>query len=140
MKYRCLSVVLTAAVLLLSAGLSSAIENKTDTPQTAATKADASPKNAKSEIDAKHKHSARIKLVDINSAKKEELKKLPGISDAEADKIIAGRPFGSKAWLVTKNIIPMETYQAVNGLIVCKLTKKDIDKIMAQAANKNKKQ
>ena len=67
MKYRCLSVVLTAAVLLLSAGLSSAIENKTDTPQTAATKADASPKNAKSEIDAKHKHPARIKLVDINS-------------------------------------------------------------------------
>ena len=139
MKYRCRSVVLTAAVLLLSTGLSSAVENKTDTPQQAATRADASPNNARSEIVARHKHPARIKLVDINTATKQELMKLPGISDAEADKIIAGRPFGSKAWLVTKKIIPMETYQAVNGLIVCKLTQKDIDKIMAQAAHKNKK-
>lgn len=140
MKYRCRSVVLTAAVLLLSTGLSSAVENKTDTPQQAATRADASPKNTNSKIVAGHKRHAKINLVDINTATKRELKKLPGISDAEADKIIAGRPFGSKAWLVTKNIIPMETYQAVNGLIVCKLTQKDIDKIMAQAANKNKKQ
>jgi|ERR1019366_9207739 DNA uptake protein ComE-like DNA-binding protein len=139
MKYRILSVALTAAVLLLSAGLSSAIENKTDTPQEAATKVDASPKSARSKIDAKHKYPVKIKLVDINSAKKEELKKLPGISNTEADKIIAGRPFGSKAWLVTNKIIPMETYQAVKGLIICKLSKKDIDKIMAQSAHENKK-
>jgi competence protein ComEA len=143
MKQLYISVALTAAALLLSTGLSSAVENKTDTPQQAATKVDASPSpNAKSEIGARHKHPARIKLVDINSAKKEELKKLPGISDAEADKIIAGRPFGSKAWLVTKKIISMETYQGVSGLIICKLTKKDIDKIkaQAQAAQKDKKQ
>jgi competence protein ComEA len=142
MKQLYISVALTAAALLLSTGLSSAVENNTDTPQQAATKVDASPKNAKSEIDAKHKHPAKLKLVDINSAKKEELKKLPGISDAEADKIIAGRPFGSKAWLVSHNIIPVETYQAVKGLIVCKLTQKDIDKIkaQAQAEQKDKKQ
>ena len=78
-------------------------------------------------------------LVDINSATKEELKKLPGISDAEADKIIAGRPFGSKAWLVTNKIIPIETYQAVKGLIICKLTKKDIEKITAQSKQKGRK-
>jgi competence protein ComEA len=142
MKQLYISVALTAAALLLSTGLSSAVENKTDTPQQAATKVDASSKNAKSEINAKHKHQARIKLVDINSATKDELKKLPGIGDAEADKIIAGRPFGSKAWLVTKKIISMETYQGVSGLIICKLTKKDIDKIkaQAQAAQKDKKQ
>jgi competence protein ComEA len=142
MKQLYISVALTAAVLMLGTGLSSAVENSTDTPQKSATKVDASPKKAKSEIGAKHKHHARTKLVDINSAKKEELKKLPGISDAEADKIIAGRPFGSKAWLVTKNIIPMETYQAIGGRIICKLTQKDIDKIMAQAkaAKKDKKQ
>lgn len=139
MEYRGPFVVLTAAVLLLGTGLSSAVENKTDAPLPAAAKAGASPNNTNGKIDAEHKHAARAKLVDINSAKKEELMKLPGISDAEADKIIAGRPFGSKAWLVSKNIIPMETYQAVNGLIVCKLTKKDIDKIMAQSAHKNTK-
>jgi len=140
MKHHSISVALAAVVLLLGTGLSSAVENITDTPQQAATRADASPKNANSGIVAGHKHHARNKLVDINSATKRELKKLPGISDAEADKIIAGRPFGSKAWLVTKNIIPKETYQAINGKIICKLTQKDIDKIMANAANKNKKQ
>lgn len=139
MKCRCLSVVLTAAALLLDAGLSSAIENKTDTPQQAAAKTDVSPKSTKSEIDARHKHNVRTKLVDINSAKKEGLVKLPGISDAEADKIIAGRPYGSKAWLVTNKIIPKETYQAVKGLIVCKLSQKDIDYIMAQTANRSTK-
>lgn len=139
MKQYSISVVLAAAVLLLGTGLTSAAENITDTPQQAATKADASPKNTNSKIVAKHEHHARVKLVDINTATKRELKKLPGISDAEADKIIAGRPFGSKAWLVTKNIIPMETYQAVKGQIICKLSKKDIDKIMAQSAHEHKK-
>ena len=61
--------------------------------------------------------------------------KLPGIGAAEADKIIAARPFGSKAWLVTSKIIPMTTYQAVKRLIVCKLSKSDLDKLMQ--AHKN---
>lgn len=140
MKHHSIFVVLASAVLLLSAGLSSAVENKTDTPQPAATKAVVSPKHTNSEIGTKHKRPAKIKLVDINHATKEELKKLPGISDAEADKIIAGRPFGSKASLATDQIIPMETYQAVKRLIICKLTQKEIDKIMAQDKHKNKKQ
>jgi len=139
MKYRDLVVVLSTAVLLFSAAQSSADEIRTDTSPQTATKADASPKATTSETGFRHKHASMIKLVDINSATKEELKKLPGISDAEADKIIAGRPFGSKAWLVTNKIIPIETYQAVKGLIICKLTKKDIEKITAQSKQKGRK-
>jgi hypothetical protein len=136
MKYRILSVSLTAAILLLSSGLTLAIENKTVTPQQAVNPADANPKSSKSDVGVKHK-PVKIKLVDINSAKKAELVKLPGISDAEADKIIAARPLGSKAWLVSHGLIPMLTYQAIKGKVVCKLTQKDIDIIMANA-DKNK--
>ncbi len=139
MKQRTHSVVLILAVLLLGSGLSLAIENKTDTSLEASIKVDASQKNAKSEVDAKHKQTVKIKRVDINSAKKEELMKLPGVSAVEADKIIAGRPFGSKAWLVTNKILNVATYQAIKGKIICKLSKKDIDKIMVQSAHKDKK-
>jgi DNA uptake protein ComE-like DNA-binding protein len=139
MKHHLIPVVLTAAGLFFSASLSFAAGEKTDAPQAVSSKANAVPIIIHNNTTTKRKATANIKLVDINTAKKQELKKLPGISDAEADKMIAGRPFGSKTWLVTKNIIPMKTYQAVKGKIICKLTKKDIDKIEAQAARKNKK-
>jgi predicted DNA-binding helix-hairpin-helix protein len=138
MKQRYLSIVLTAAVLLLSASLSSAIENKADAPQEAASTAKAPPKTTKGNMSAKHKAAAPIKLVDINTASKAELMKLPGVSAAAADKIIADRPLGSKAWLVSDKILPDITFQAIKHKIVCKLTQKDIDKIMADAKAKAK--
>lgn len=124
MKYRHFSDALTAVVLLLFAGLSAAAENNTVAPQQAAGNSDASTKYAKNQL------AANVKLVDINSARKDELMKLPGIGEAEADRIIAARPFGSKAWLATREIIPVATYEAVKRLIICKLSKSDLDKIM----------
>ena len=63
---------------------------------------------------------SRAEPVDINSASKEELKKLPGIGDATADKIIAGRPYLSKAHLQTRNIISSGTYQSLQHLVVAR--------------------
>lgn len=62
--------------------------------------------------------SKAIKAVDINSASKAELKTLPGIDDARADKIIAGRPYPSKAFLVTRNIIPIGDYDQIRKRII----------------------
>ena len=59
-----------------------------------------------------------VKPLDINSASKAELKKLPSIGDAEADKIIAGRPYVSKADLVTRNIIPEGFYVQIRRQII----------------------
>src|SRR5262249_54962308 len=41
-------------------------------------------------------------LVDINSASRAQLKTLPGIGDVEANRIIAGRPYHSKADLAER--------------------------------------
>lgn len=63
---------------------------------------------------------AAAKLVDINSASKAELMKLPGVSEAEAAKIVAGRPYLTKTRLVTKNIVSMEVYQSINKLVIAR--------------------
>jgi DNA uptake protein ComE-like DNA-binding protein len=61
-----------------------------------------------------------VKLVDINSASRAELKTLPGIGDAEADRIIKARPYLSKAELVTKNVMPEGVYVALKKQIIAK--------------------
>jgi competence protein ComEA len=64
------------------------------------------------------------KLVDINGASRAELKKLPGIGDAEADRIIAGRPYLSKADLATKNVLPTGVYLSLKNQIIAIQKKK----------------
>ena len=136
MKQLTLSVAMSVAVLMLSSGLASAIEKKGEVQPEAAK---ASPKSAKADVGVKNKSTAPIKLVDINSAKKEELMKLPTISAAEADKIIAGRPFGSKTWLVSNKIVSEINYQVLKNKIICKISKKDFATLMAQAKKDKKK-
>lgn len=113
MKPSILFAALSASVLLCTAGLSAAADNPAAAAKTPAPQADPRP-------EGKAKKVVTIKTVDINGATKKELKTLPGIGDAEADKIIAGRPYGSKAWLVTRNVIPAATYEELKTRIMAK--------------------
>lgn len=62
--------------------------------------------------------TAKAELVDINSASEVQLKVLPGIGDAYAKKIIAGRPYAKKDQLKSKGIIPAATYDKVQEKII----------------------
>jgi len=119
MKRSIIPSALIAAALLLSAGLSLADASK---PAPAAeTKAVSGAKAKQSSAKAKRvKAAKRVKPVDINSAGKAELKKLPGISDAQAEKIITGRPYLSKANLVTQNIISLAEYERLKEMVIAK--------------------
>ncbi len=150
MKYRLLSIALSAAVLALSAATSFGAETQAIAPAAAASeaapiqakapaasasKAAASQSKAalrRKEIDAQRQAAAKIKLVDINSASSEELTKLPGIGETDAAKIIAGRPYGSKSWLMTHKVLPAQQYEGISNLIAAKNAAKLTAKLPAK--------
>lgn len=74
------------------------------------------------------KTAAKGNIVDINTASEAELKAVPGIGDAYAAKIIAGRPYAKKDQLKSRNILPAPVYEKTKGLIIAKQAVKEAAK------------
>lgn len=66
------------------------------------------------------KAAATANVIDINTASEAELKAVPGIGDAYAAKIIAGRPYAKKDQLKSRNILPGPVYEKTKDLIIAK--------------------
>jgi competence protein ComEA len=64
------------------------------------------------------KAPSKTQPVDINSASMDDLKLLPGIDDAYAQKIVDNRPYQKKDQLVSKKIIPKGAYDKIKDRII----------------------
>ena len=62
----------------------------------------------------------RNKAIDQNSASREQLTSLPGMSGAEADRVIAGRPYSQPDELLTRHIVPKTEYDRIAGHVTAK--------------------
>ena len=63
---------------------------------------------------------AAQKPVDINSATKEEISFMLGIDVSLAAKIVAGRPYPTKARLLTNNVVTADVYAAIKDRVVAR--------------------
>ncbi len=66
---------------------------------------------------AKHAtmHAARV---DLNTATRVELEKLPGVSETIADQIIAARPFKSRSELLGKKLVTKVEYERLRSHVM----------------------
>jgi competence protein ComEA len=63
---------------------------------------------------------SRDKPLDLNSATKDQLLSLPGVTEAEAGRIIAARPYDDPGDLVTRRVMSKTEYDKISDRIVAK--------------------
>jgi len=102
-------------------GTSTSSNQSTTTTTTTTKQARKSKKNADtSAADTSSKTSGKL---DLNTATKDQLMSLPGITDADAQKILDGRPYRAKNQLLSKGIISKDEYAKIKGQIVAHRSK-----------------
>ena len=69
---------------------------------------------------ADDKDEKKVVLIDLNSATKAELTRLPAVGEAIADRIIAGRPWRSKYDLVVKRVVTRSHYDRFAKLVIAR--------------------
>jgi DNA uptake protein ComE-like DNA-binding protein len=109
--------------LLLLAGLAGCTQQQ-QSPQAIREKTAAATAEAKSDAKAVAEGLRegwdRNKTVDLNTASREQLHSLPGMTEAGAGRVIAGRPYDEPSDLVRRHILPKDEYDKIADQVTAK--------------------
>ena len=122
MSVKKLLFLLSALVLATSLSFAQNDQTGTSTSSNQSTTTTTTKKARKSSTasDTSSKTSGKL---DLNTATKDQLMSLPGITDADAQKILDGRPYRAKNQLLSKGIISKDEYAKIKGQIVAHRSK-----------------
>ena len=76
--------------------------------------------NAKAVAEGVKEGWNRNKSLDLNTATKDQLLSLPDLTDAQAERIIAGRPYDDPNDLVKRRILPKAEYDKIADQVTAK--------------------
>jgi competence protein ComEA len=62
----------------------------------------------------------RNKPLDLNTATKDQLLSLPDMTDSQADRVVAGRPYDDPNDLVRRHILPKAEYDKIADQVTAK--------------------
>ncbi|MGA9979115.1 MAG: hypothetical protein WBQ08_10865 [Candidatus Sulfotelmatobacter sp.] len=110
------------APLLLLAALTGCTEQQSSPDlkeQTAQATAEVK-RDAKEVVAGLREGWSQDKPLDLNIATKEQLLSLPGVTVAQAGRVIAGRPYNEPVDMVTRHIMPKTEYDKISDRVTAK--------------------
>jgi DNA uptake protein ComE-like DNA-binding protein len=110
------SVILAASMAGLSA--CSTKDNPDEIRQRTADATATMKRDAKAVAQGVKEGMGRDKTLNINRASRDDLLTLPGITERQADRIIAERPFNDAQDLVTRRVLSQEEYDKIRDRVI----------------------
>jgi len=110
-----------AALVLLAALMGCTQQQSSPDLKTQTAQATAEIKHDAQEVVAGIREGwSQEKPLDLNTATKDQLLSLPGITVAQAHRVIAGRPYTDPGEMVTRHIMPKTEYDKISDRVTAK--------------------
>jgi DNA uptake protein ComE-like DNA-binding protein len=107
-------------MLALGAGVQAQSATTKPVPSTVQTTKPVAANRNKARVKTRTKAIAYAKRLDLNSATKAQLEKLPSMTPAYADQIIAHRPYLTNEHLVLNKVVPESVYFSIRDLVIAR--------------------